>query len=83
MGAEPTNWADRVPKMTRWNYPGRGPLAQDVKPRREIEDGWMNARRAIVIVLIVVAVIVLLGLLFGVDLGSSGGGGGTGSTGGY
>jgi hypothetical protein len=83
MGAEPTNWADRVPKMTRWNYPGRGSPARDVKPRREIENGGMNPTRVIVIVLSVIAVIVVLGLLFGVDIGSSGGGGGTGGTGGY
>ena len=64
--------------MTRWNYPGTRSLApRDVKPRREIENGWMNARRAIVIVLVVIAVIALFGLLFGLDLGSSGGGGGT------
>jgi hypothetical protein len=69
--------------MTLWNYPGRGSLPPDVRPGREIENGWMNARRAIVIVLVVIAVIVLLGLLFGLDLGSSGGGGGTGGTGGY
>ena len=53
------------------------------KPRREMKNGWMNARRAIVIVLIVIAVIVLLGLLFGLDSGSGGGGAGTGGTGGY
>ena len=71
--------------MTRWNYPGTGsPVLWDVKSRPGIENDWMSTRRAIVIVLIVVAVVVLLGLLFGVDLGSSGGGGGTGTgTGGY
>ena len=70
--------------MTRWNYPVTwSPVPRDVKPRREIENGWMNARSAIVIVLVVIAVIVLFGLLFGLDFGSSGGGGGTGGTGGY
>ena len=69
--------------MTRWNYPGRGSLARDVKTRRKIENGWMNARRAIVMVVIVIAVLVLLGVLFGVDLGSGGGDGGTGGTDGY
>lgn len=46
------------------------------------QNGWMNARRAIVILLIVIAVLIVLGVVFGLD-GSGGGGGGTGGTGGY
>jgi hypothetical protein len=42
------------------------------------EDGYMNVKRAIVILLIALAVLVVLGALFGLDLGSGGGGGGTG-----
>jgi hypothetical protein len=65
--------------MTRWNYPVREiDRSEDVKPRRATEYGWMNATRAIVIIVIVIAAIVLFGLLFGLDVGSSGGGGGTG-----